>query len=53
MQYLYSIGIRPEIAICIEYLTWNREQRLYMQWIKDFYFYLFQKEIPKPLIEDI
>ena len=30
MNYLYSLGVRPDIGICVEYLSWNREQRLYV-----------------------
>jgi hypothetical protein len=43
MKFIFTVGIRPEIAICIEYLSWNKEQRLYMGWIRDIYAYLFVK----------
>lgn len=25
VEYYYSVGIRPELAICVEYLSWNKE----------------------------
>jgi hypothetical protein len=25
IEYLYSIGLRPEIGMCVEYLSWNKE----------------------------
>jgi hypothetical protein len=27
--------VRPEIALCVEYLSWNKEQRMYMAWLQD------------------
>lgn len=41
VEYLFSLGIRPEIGICVEYLSWNREQRLYMSWLRDIYSQMF------------
>jgi hypothetical protein len=41
VEYLFSLGIRPEIGVCIEYLSWNKEQRLYMGWLRDFHAHLF------------
>ena len=38
VAYLYSVGVRPEIGIAVEYLSWNKEQRLYMEWLKRMYF---------------
>lgn len=43
VEYLYSIGVRPEIGLCVEYLSWNKEQRLYMAWLRDLYLFLFNK----------
>ena len=25
VDYLYSVGVRPEIGIAVEYLSWNKE----------------------------
>ena len=25
VQYLFSVGINPEIGLCVEYLSWNKE----------------------------
>lgn len=41
IEYLYSSGLRPEIGLCVEYLSWNKEQRLYMAWLRDLYTRLF------------
>lgn len=51
MTYIISLGIRPEIGVCIEYLSWNREHRLYIQWLKDIYFYMFRTPIPQAVLE--
>lgn len=40
LEYLYECGLRPEIGIAVEYLSWNKEQRLYMAWLRDLSFYL-------------
>jgi len=50
IEYLFSLGIKPEIGLCVEYLSWNKEQRLYMQWLRDIYFVLFQdgEQFPSP-----
>lgn len=37
MRFLFTAGIRPELGICVEYLSWNKEQRLYMGWMRDIY----------------
>lgn len=50
IEYLYAVGVRPEIAMCVEYLSWNKEQRLYMAWLRDLYGYLFISQ-PKPKVE--
>ena len=42
VQYLYERGVHPEIAICIEYLSWNKEQRIYMSWLSSMFFYFYQ-----------
>jgi len=42
MEYLYECGLRPEIAIAVEYLSWNKEQRLYMAWLRDLFLYIAQ-----------
>jgi hypothetical protein len=44
IEYLYSSGLRPEIGLCVEYLSWNKEQRLYMAWLRDLYTRLFIDE---------
>lgn len=41
IEYLYSAGVRPEIALVVEYLSWNKEQRMYMAWLRDMYSLLF------------
>ncbi len=41
VEYLFACGIRPEIALCVEYLSWNKEQRMYMGWLRDLYQKLF------------
>ena len=48
IEYLYGVGIRPEIGICLEYLSWNKEQRLYMQWLRDLYLHLFPEDKSSP-----
>ena len=53
LEYLYSAGLRPEIALCIEYLSWNKEQRLYMAWIRDLYMHLFNEGASSKLAEDL
>lgn len=37
IEYLFDCGIRPEIALAVEYLSWNKEQRLYMAWLRDLF----------------
>ena len=41
MEFIYSAGVSPEIALCVEYLSWNKEQRLYMAWLRDMYSHFF------------
>lgn len=41
MRFLFTAGIRPELGLCVEYLSWNKEQRLYMGWMRDIYTQLF------------
>lgn len=41
MKYLFSAGVSPNIGICVEYLSWNKEQRLYMGWMRDIYSILY------------
>ena len=41
VSYFISLGIKPEIGLVVEYLSWNKEQRNYMGWIRDFYSYLY------------
>ena len=43
MRYIFSAGIRPEVGLCVEYLSWNKDQRLYMGWMRDLYTHLFAK----------
>ncbi len=52
VEYLYSIGLRPEIGIVIEWLSWNKEQRMYMSWLKRVYTYLFLEQGSSKLIND-
>lgn len=47
VEYMYIHGIRPELGICIEYLSWNREHRLYIQWMRDLYLFLFNQRLTK------
>jgi hypothetical protein len=47
VQYLFSVGVHPNIGLCVEYLTWNKEQRLYLQWLRDIYFMLFFNDLPQ------
>jgi hypothetical protein len=44
MTYLFSLGISPQLGICVEYLSWNKEQRLYMGWMRDLYSILYGEE---------
>ena len=44
VEYLYAVGLRPELAMCVEYLSWNKEQRMYMAWLRDLYSRLFLEE---------
>ena len=44
VEYIYAAGIRPEIGIVIEWLSWNKEQRLYMSWLKGLYSHLFMSD---------
>ena len=41
VEYLFAVGVRPEIAACVEYMSWNKEQRLYMAWLREIYGYFF------------
>ena len=25
IEYLFAIGVRPEIGLCVEYLSWNKD----------------------------
>ena len=36
-EYLYAVGLRPEIALAVEYLSWNSEHRLYLSWMRRVY----------------
>ena len=38
VQFLFEAGVHPEIAICVEYLSWNKEQRVYMSWLGSMFF---------------
>jgi hypothetical protein len=44
VEYLYAVGLRPDLAMCVEYLSWNKEQRMYMAWLRDLYSRLFLEE---------
>jgi hypothetical protein len=39
-EYLYEVGVHPEIALAVEYMSWNKDQRLYMGWLRDLYQHL-------------
>lgn len=41
MRFMFLAGIRPELGICVEYLSWNKEHRLYIGWMRDIYTNLF------------
>ena len=41
VEYIYEVGVRPELGVVIEWLSWNKEQRLYMSWLKRLYSQLF------------
>ena len=43
VKYLVSLGIKPEIGLVVEYLSWNKEQRNYMGWMRDFYSLMFNQ----------
>ena len=47
MRFLFVSGIRPELGVCIEYLSWNKDQRLYMGWMRDIYAQLFVDQVKK------
>ena len=40
VEIIYEAGVRPEIGLAVEYLSWSKEQRLYMAWLRDMYAYL-------------
>jgi len=40
LEFLYEAGVRPELGLAVEYLSWNKEQRLYMAWLRDMYLHL-------------
>jgi hypothetical protein len=44
IEYLFSVGLRPEIGLCVEYLSWNKEQRLYLGWLRDIYVHMYKNE---------
>lgn len=46
IEFLYSAGINPEVGLCVEYLAFNKEQRMYMAWLRDLYKY-FNNELDK------
>lgn len=25
VQYMYEVGVHPDLALCLEYLSWNKE----------------------------
>jgi len=35
IEHLYSLGVFPDIGLCVEYLSVNKEQRMYIQWMKN------------------
>ena len=45
IAYLYTLGVRPEVGLAVEYLSWNKEQRLYMDWLKRMYFNVVPKQL--------
>ena len=42
VQYMYEVGVHPDLALCLEYLSWSKEQRTYMTWIGKMFFYFFE-----------
>lgn len=44
VEYLYEVGLHPEIGLAVEYLSWNKEQRLYMEWLKNTYMMMCSPE---------
>ena len=56
VEYLYEVGVHPEIGICVEYLSWNKEQRIYMSWLSSMFFNFFEIskdiEAKKKITED-
>lgn len=42
MEYLYVSGVRPEIGLVVEYMTWNKELRLYIKWLHDLHHLLYR-----------
>ena len=52
VAYLYSVGVRPEIGAVVEYLSWNKEQRLYMDWLKRLYFGVIPAEMQTDALLD-
>jgi len=35
IEYLKSFGVNEEVAAIVEHLSLDKEQRLYMNWLKD------------------
>ena len=42
VEFLYESGVHPEIGLCVEYLSWNKEQRIYMSWLSSMFFNFFK-----------
>ena len=34
VEYVHAVGVRPEVALCVEFLSLNKEQRMYMRWLQ-------------------
>lgn len=34
IEYLYSMGVPPDIGLIVEFMSINKEQRMYMNWLK-------------------
>ena len=45
VEFLYETGVRPEIGLVVEYLSWNKEQRMYLAWLRDLYQFLSKDQL--------
>ena len=54
VEALYEAGVHPELGLCLEYLSWNKEQRIYLDWLSQmfFNFYAIGEQMNRPQIEE-